>query len=167
MDCEWFPRHFNWVVEVKCYFYSNSIIQMLWLLPWKFSFVIARNISSVNPISLCVCVCVWIRSATWSGFACPANQRRKVQSRKKAHKPLRTSWFLEQMCRPCLVIIKSCYFFTWSRRTTRAKDHRLFSNLNYPQINEVRTHAEQGAVAWLSGANELRGRQLLSFTSEL
>ena len=27
--------------------------------------------------------------------------------------------------------------FTWSRRTTCAKDHRLFLNLNYPQINEV------------------------------
>ena len=28
--------------------------------------------------------------------------------------------------------------FTWSRRTTCAKDHRLFS-LNYPQINKVST----------------------------
>ena len=41
------------------------------------------------------------------------------------------------MCLPYLIIIKSCYFdegwmvslldlFTWSRRTTRAKDHGLF-----------------------------------------
>ena len=30
----------------------------------------------------------------------------KAQSREKANKPLRTSW----MCRPCLIIIKSCYF---------------------------------------------------------
>ena len=62
--------------------------------------------------------------------------------------------FLKRMCLPCLIIIHSCYFdyriskpfacsrmfrslLTWSRRTTRPKDHRLFLNLNYPQINEV------------------------------
>ena len=70
----------------------------------------------------------------------------------KAHKPLRTSR-ISQKFRPFLIIIKSCYFncrinkpfactrcsvflslFTWSRRITRAKDHRPFY-LNYQQIN--------------------------------
>ena len=30
---------------------------------------------------------------------------RKAQSRKKAHKPLRTSWISQKMCLPCLIII--------------------------------------------------------------
>ena len=34
---------------------------------------------------------------------------RKAQSRKKAHKPSRTSHISPQMCLPCLVIVQSCY----------------------------------------------------------
>ena len=71
---------------------------------------------------------------------------RKAQSRKKAHKPLRTSWISQKMCPPCLIIIQSCYcdyrinetfrmfsplnlflvLFTWPQRSTRAKDYRIF-----------------------------------------
>ena len=77
----------------------------------------------------------------------------KAQSRKKAHKPLRISWISWKMCLSQLIIIKSFLhfdytintlaawsafraLFTWSPRTTCAKDHGLFY-LNYPQINEV------------------------------
>ena len=73
---------------------------------------------------------------------------------KKAHKPLRNSWISQKLCLPCLIIIQYCYCDcriskpcshcvmcvscsgSWSRRSTHAKDHRLFQ-LNYPQINEV------------------------------
>ena len=62
--------------------------------------------------------------------------------------------FLEQMCRPCLIVVKSyfyfsqlpaacsafCALFTWSRRTTCAKDYRHFY-VNYPQTNETRKYA--------------------------
>ena len=35
---------------------------------------------------------------------------RKAQSRKKAHKPLRSLCISQKMCRPCLIIIKCDYF---------------------------------------------------------
>ena len=75
---------------------------------------------------------------------CPANQHPKSTIKKKdphafAHL---VNFSPPQICPPCLIIIQSCYCdyrtnkpFTWSRCTTRPKDHRLF--LNYPQINEV------------------------------
>ena len=34
----------------------------------------------------------------------------KAKSRKKAHKPLHTSWISPKMYLPCLIIIESCYF---------------------------------------------------------
>ena len=47
--------------------------------------------------------------ATWSEFACSANQHPK-STVKKAHKPLRISWISPKTCLPCLIIIQSCYF---------------------------------------------------------
>ena len=47
--------------------------------------------------------------STWSEFAWPANQHPKITI-KKSHKPLRTSWILQKMFRPCLIIVQSCYF---------------------------------------------------------
>ena len=82
---------------------------------------------------------------------------RKAQSRKKAQKPLRTSWICPKMCLPCLIIIQSCYFdcrinepcicfccvicvscsvHIISTYYTCPKDHEFFY-LNYPQVNEV------------------------------
>ena len=43
-----------------------------------------------------------------SVLVCPANQHPKSTIKKKAHKPLRTSWISQQMRRPCLIIIQSC-----------------------------------------------------------
>ena len=58
----------------------------------------------------------------WLEFASPDNQHPKSASRKKAHKPLHTSWISQKMCLSCLIIMQSCYFnyrinkpFTYSR----------------------------------------------------
>ena len=92
----------------------------------------------------------------WPEFACSANQRPKSTVKKKAHKPLRTSWIPQKMCLPCLIIVQSCYFhyrinkpFACSRclicvscsvhviSTYYArKGSWAFLYLNYPQINE-------------------------------
>ena len=81
---------------------------------------------------------------------------RKAQSRKKAHKPSRTSHISPQMCLPCLVIVQSCYCdyrinktFLRPRCLICILDSGHFISTyyarkgfwafyrNYPQINEV------------------------------
>ena len=95
---------------------------------------------------------------TWSQFVCPANQHPKSTAKKK--KPtnlcvpreflnnnnnnkisgmfdnctILLCW-LENICSHVLAAWSQFRaLITWSRRTTRAKDHRLF---NYPQFSEV------------------------------
>ena len=113
-----------------------------------------------SPPPLC---CTYVYLSTWSQFAYSANQHPKsIVKKKKSQKPLRISWisnreFSPEMYLPCLIIIQSYYFdyriktvrtlaafrtlFTWSRRTTRAKDY-----LSYPQINEVGKSDHVGRV---------------------
>ena len=43
------------------------------------------------------------------GFLCPANQHPKSTIKKKAHKPLCTSWISQKMCQQCLIIMQSCH----------------------------------------------------------
>ena len=82
-------------------------------------------------------------------FACSANQRPKSTTKKKTHKPLRTSWFSEK----CLVFDNhknliltlaawSAFLalFTWSPRTTYAKDHRLFKKSLPTNQRKPRSH---------------------------
>ena len=42
---------------------------------------------------------------------------RKAQSRKKAHKPLHTSWISPKMCLPCLIIIPILLFWLKNKQT--------------------------------------------------
>ena len=73
-------------------------------------------------------------SAVSSQFACWANQHPKSTTKKKSPQTFAHLVNFSQMCLPCLIITQSCYFdyrinkplFTWSRRSTRKKDHGLF-----------------------------------------
>ena len=49
-------------------------------------------------------------ASVWCSSPAQPISIRKAQSRRKAHKPLRTSWISHKLCLPCLIIIQSCYF---------------------------------------------------------
>ena len=103
---------------------------------------------------------VWF---TWTprdqSFPAQPISTHNAQSRKKAHKPLRTPWISQKKCLPYLTIIQSCYFdyrmnqdfafprcvicvscfrFTWISTFYARKGSWAFLDRNYPQINEVR-----------------------------
>ena len=103
---------------------------------------------------------------TWSEFACQPISIPKAQSRKKAHKPLHTSWIFPKMCLAMFANPTFLYginfshvnsalhaLFTWCCDTACAKDHRFF---NYPQINEVAKSdhlAVRGVQIWTGVSN--------------
>ena len=113
--------------------------------------------SSTATWPLCLDICSWVTyfllfTTTWSVFVCPANQRLKSTIKKKEP---------TNLCAP-REFLNKCICHVWysyhlviltitfrmfslrdlcsvlcSRSTTRAKDCRLFLNLNYPQIKEI------------------------------
>ena len=74
---------------------------------------------------------------TWPEFACSANQHPRSTVKKKSPQTFaHLVNFSKNWSSMLIIIVLIRALFTWSRRTTRAKDHRLFY-LNYPQVNEV------------------------------
>ena len=117
--------------------------------------------------------------AMWPEFACSAKQHPKSTIKKKSpHTFAHLVNFSKEMCLPSLIIIKSSYIsyrinkplacsrkefgITWSGRTTRAKDHRLFLII----ITHKSTRSEN-PITWSEAANHDAFSIFLDFLSAL
>ena len=150
-----FSRHLLFPYPPQCISIQTSVVLIISHFPlsvtinkWKFCLSTIITWRELLVGENCFGLTIKILNYSPPQFACSANQRPKSTT-KKTHKPLRTSWFSEK----CLVFDNhknliltlaawSAFLalFTWSPRTTCAKDHRLFKKSLPTNQRKPRSH---------------------------